>query len=157
MFGKSLRQFFELAVMYGPHPFLSLPRIGLDKRFDRTLDSSTSSGDDMQLVSFLSHQLVSVKNSGDILYRFGNAHSDLVNFFFMISTRHNSLRLLTLYNVVHMQSGGSFGDAFDRPHELQGEVSPKRGAAIDAQLEAEDQALLEQKRARKAGFGPTEG
>ena len=54
------------------------------------------------------------------------------------------------------QSGGSFGDAFGRPHGLQGEVSPKRGAAIDAQLEAEDQALLEQKRARKGESGHKE-
>lgn len=60
------------------------------------------------------------------------------------------------YRFVCRKSGGSFGDAFGRSHELQGEVSPKRGAAIDAQLEAEDQALLEQKRARKAEFEPRE-
>lgn len=54
------------------------------------------------------------------------------------------------------KSGGSFGDAFGRPHELKGEVSPKRGAAIDAQLAAEDKALLEQKWARKGEFEPNE-
>ena len=58
---------------------------------------------------------------------------------------------------IRRQSGGSFGDAFGRPRELQGEVSPKRGAAIDAQIEAEEQALLEQKRARKAEFESQEG
>lgn len=58
---------------------------------------------------------------------------------------------------VHRHSGGSFGDAFGRPHEVQGEVSQKRGALIDAQLEAEDKALLEQKRARKTESEPKEG
>jgi len=55
------------------------------------------------------------------------------------------------------RSGGSFGDAFSRPHELHGEVSPKRGAAIDVQLEAEDQALLQLKQARKAESEPKDG
>ena len=63
---------------------------------------------------------------------------------------------LTPYWRIRRQSGGSFGDAFGRPRELQGEVSPKRGASIDAQLKAEDNALLEQKRARKEEFGPKE-
>lgn len=56
----------------------------------------------------------------------------------------------------HRQSGGSFGDAFGRPHGLHGEVNPKRGAAIDAQLEAEEKALLEQKQVRKGEFKPKE-
>lgn len=38
---------------------------------------------------------------------------------------------------------------FGRPHGLHGQVNQKKGAAIDAQLEAEDKALLELKRARK--------
>lgn len=54
----------------------------------------------------------------------------------------------------HRKSGGSFGEAFGRPHELHGEVSLKKGAIIDAQLEAEEKALLDQKRARKSEGKP---
>lgn len=66
------------------------------------------------------------------------------------SSEHTAPEPVDLDKVLKVkQAGGSFGDAFGRPHELHGEVSHKRGAVIDAQLEAEEKAFLDQKQARK--------